>query len=89
MGCETTGDRWSETMRLLDYGFANYEAFCAAEAGQSFGSIPVKKGQAHQVDVVCGEGLSLMLQKGQGADLQTEVILPETAKAKDRRGDCR
>ena len=87
MGCETTGDRWSETMRLLDHGFANYENFCAAEPGQSFGSLPVQKGRQEQVTLVCKDGCSLLLQKGQGARLQTEVILPEAVKAPIEAGE--
>ncbi|MBE6036772.1 MAG: D-alanyl-D-alanine carboxypeptidase [Clostridiales bacterium] len=87
MGCETTGDRWSETMRLLDHGFANYESICAAEAGQSFGSLAVEKGREEQVEAVCKEPVYLLLAKGQSDKVQVETLLQKSVKAPVAAGD--
>ena len=47
LNCETTHDRWNETMRLLDYGYATYESAKLAEKGEILGSADVKKALKH------------------------------------------
>ena len=51
LNCETTHDRWNETMRLLDYGYATYESAKLAEKGEILGSADVEKGSPSTVNL--------------------------------------
>ncbi|MGN1231813.1 MAG: D-alanyl-D-alanine carboxypeptidase family protein [Anaerotignum sp.] len=69
--------RFQETMKLLDYGFANYAAQKGLPAGQEMAEIPVTKGMAESVPVVVKEEISMLLKKDAGGDWETQTeILP-------------
>lgn len=84
MGAESRDVRNAETMRLLDYGFANYALFSAScMAGES-------------VKVACGrkdtvaterEGFSCVVKKGDVKRVQESVTMQPSVKAPVHRGD--
>ena len=65
--------RFQETMKLLDYGFANYSAEKGLPEGEKMGQIPVKKGMQDEVDLVIGEEISFLLQKDGAKEWETKV----------------
>lgn len=67
--------RFQETMKLLDYGFANYSAQKGLPAGQEMGEIPVTKGMADTVSVVIKDEISMLLKKDAGAEWETKMEL--------------
>ncbi|MCI5897574.1 MAG: D-alanyl-D-alanine carboxypeptidase family protein [Anaerovoracaceae bacterium] len=87
LGCESTGTRWAETMRLLDYGFAAYDSCKAAEKGQSFGTVPVEKGAKEGVAAVIPKDISLLIQKGEAKEISTKAELKESTAAPVQAGD--
>lgn len=69
--------RFQETMKLLDYGFANYSAQKGLPAGQEMAEISVTKGMADTVPAVVKEEISILLEKDMGSEWETQVeILP-------------
>lgn len=65
--------RFQETMKLLDYGFANYSAEKGLPAGEKMAEIPVTKGKADTVAAVVKEEVSFLLKKDGGKDWETQV----------------
>lgn len=69
--------RFQETMKLLDYGFANYCAEKGLPAGEKMTELPVTKGMADTVDAVVKEEISFLLKKDGGKEWETETeVLP-------------
>lgn len=72
--------RFQETMKLLDYGFANYSAQKGLPVGQEMAQIPVTKGMAEEVPLVVKEEVSMLLKKDAAKDWETRMeILPDLA----------
>ena len=67
--------RFQETMRLLDYGFANYSAEKGLPAGKEMGRIPVTKGMEDSVSAVVQEEISILLKKDIGGEWETKTEL--------------
>ena len=65
--------RFQETMKLFDYGFANYSAEKGLPEGEKMGQIPVKKGMQDEVDLMVGEEISFLLQKDGAKEWETKV----------------
>ena len=69
--------RFQETMKLLDYGFANYSAQKGLPAGQEMAEISVTKGMADAVPAVVKEEISILLEKDMGSEWETRVeVMP-------------
>ena len=69
--------RFQETMKLLDYGFANYSAEKGLPAGEKMAEISVTKGMADTVDGVVKEEISFLLKKDGGKEWETKTeVLP-------------
>lgn len=83
--------RFQETMKLLDYGFANYSAEKGLPIGREMAEIPVTKGRKETVSAVVGEEISILLQKEQGGDWETRLeVLPSLhapVKAGEKAGE--
>ena len=67
--------RFQETMKLLDYGFANYSAEKGLPAGKEMGRIPVTKGMEDSVSAVVQEEISILLKKDIGGEWETKAEL--------------
>lgn len=67
--------RFQETMKLLDYGFANYSAQKGLPAGKEMGQIPVTKGMRDTVSAVVKEEISVLLKKDAGSEWETKTEL--------------
>ena len=77
--------RFQETMKLLDYGFANYSAEKGLPQGETVTQIPVKKGMQDSVRAVTGEEVSFLLKKevGKEWDMDFETISALDAPVKE------
>ena len=65
--------RFQETMKLLDYGFANYSAEKGLPEGEKMGQIPVRKGMQDGVDLMVGEEISFLLKKDGAKEWETKM----------------
>ena len=84
MGCETSQERFNACKALLDYGFANYAVVTPGLEGVQ--QVPVKLGQEAAVTAEIGQNSPLLMDKGQKADVKTEITLEETVTAPVSKG---
>ena len=57
--------RFSEAIKLLDYGYANYAVVSGAKAGDSAGEIPVSRGEHETVLLEVSTDINALIQKGE------------------------
>ncbi|MDR3593030.1 MAG: D-alanyl-D-alanine carboxypeptidase [Negativicutes bacterium] len=70
-----------ESMKLLDWGFANYAAVPIAEKGAVVERVRVTKGTAKEVQLVTVDKLNLVVPKGQNKNIQKKVVAESQVKA--------
>jgi D-alanyl-D-alanine carboxypeptidase (penicillin-binding protein 5/6) len=87
LGCDTTHNRWGETMKLLDYGFATCENAVLAKQGEALGTITVEKGSPTAINAIADSDINLLVKKGERDQVTTEVVLFERIKAPLQAGD--
>ena len=64
LGASTSVERKDDIVRLLDYGFANFEGRRIAAEGQEIGTTQVSKGISREVKAVAKEDLDILTPKG-------------------------
>ncbi|MDB5085076.1 MAG: hypothetical protein JWN30_1962 [Bacilli bacterium] len=83
LGAATNSLRQSESTKLLDYGFANYQEQKVVSAGEiADKTAAVDKGAAVAIPVVAAHDVSVALQKGSAAPTKNDVFVPVTAPVK-------
>lgn len=92
MGTQTEGERFDETRKLLDYGFANFElkTVVAAKTGiAAMQTADLRKGVKSTVSVVTEKELALVVKKGTADDQfvqKAEQIEPDKRLAPIQQG---
>jgi D-alanyl-D-alanine carboxypeptidase len=81
MGTESADARAVETQKLLTYGFRFFETHQLFTGNEVLGMAKVWSGAADEVPVGVQESLVRTIQRGQAANLTTELTLEETIKA--------
>lgn len=85
MASPTSNERNATAVKLLDYGFANYERYRSSKTALS----PLKVIGGKKTEVaLCYEGLSVVLQKGEKSRVKEEIVLPEEIGAPVRKGQA-
>lgn len=81
--------RFADCIALLDYGFANYKTAVLPDANQDLGSVPVKRGSVHRVEVTVADdgfgSVTLPIEASESL-LRTEVKLDNSLKAPVKAG---
>ena len=81
MGVEPMHGHFTESMKLLNYGFNNFSYQLLWEQGAAVCGVPVLKGTAAQVDAVTGEAAGFLSKAGLSSDHDTAVNVPEYPQA--------
>lgn len=63
-----------ESMKLMDWGYANFMAAPIVQQGEVLERLKVSKGTEKEVQLVAAEDLSLVVLKGQNKNLQKKVV---------------
>ena len=87
LGVESNDMRFSETTKILDYGFSNYEIVNINKKGVCAGNINVKKGLKVSVPVAYEDNKSLLLKRGLKDKVKEEIRMPDFIKAPVNEGD--
>ena len=87
LGCETSKIRNAEVAKMLDYGFANYETFVAAEAGQVIVPVEIRHGQPQVINAVTAGRITTLVPKGRTDTVTTQVLLDEKVPLPLRAGE--
>lgn len=75
-----------ESMKFLDWGFANYTAMPIVEAGAVVERLGVNKGMEKEVQLVAAQDLNLLLGKGESKNLQKKVVADQVITAPIQQG---
>ncbi|WP_026475897.1 D-alanyl-D-alanine carboxypeptidase family protein [Alkaliphilus transvaalensis] len=87
MGAPTSPIRFSESTKLLDYGFANYNTVEVVKEDSVVGTVPVQKGKGLELNAVAKEDLALLVKKGEEGKVEKEIILPQFVQAPVMKGE--
>jgi D-alanyl-D-alanine carboxypeptidase (penicillin-binding protein 5/6) len=74
-------ERWSDSMRLLQYGFQNFDLVEYGFAGQTLAALPVPNGLSPAVSVSLAGTAAIVVKAEDAAVTTVEVDLPEILKA--------
>lgn len=85
MAAPDNKSRFSEAIKLFDYGYANYAVVSGAKKGDSAGEIPVSKGEHETVLLEVSEDINAMIQKG-GSEPEIVYELTESLQAPIEKG---
>jgi D-alanyl-D-alanine carboxypeptidase (penicillin-binding protein 5/6) len=75
-----------ESIKLFDFGFANYSALSVVEQGAMIERMKVSKGEERDVQLVAAKDLSLLLSKGQSKSIQRKIVVEPSAVAPIQQG---
>lgn len=87
LGVETSALRFSEAMKLLDYGFSNYESVTIGRQGDIVANIAIEKGDEDFLPIALERDSFMLLGKGKKANIEKELILPEYIEAPVEKGE--
>ncbi len=79
--------RFQTTMKLLDYGFANYRLQSGKAAGEIVGKVPVYKGMLDTVDGAVASPVNIVTPKENKAELTSKTEFVESINAPVKKGD--
>jgi D-alanyl-D-alanine carboxypeptidase (penicillin-binding protein 5/6) len=78
--------RWQSSLKLLQYGFDEYDLYEYANTGQLLGTVPIEQGDAGLTDAIVASPAALLVPTGDYPYVTVEVDLPEKIKAPLYRG---
>lgn len=81
LGAETNNLRFSESSKILDYGFSNYEIMLVNRKDEIAGNVAVKKGMNLSVPVAYEDNKAILLKRGQKGKVKEEIRLPDYLNA--------
>ena len=88
LGAQAGQTRFDEARAMLEYGFSNYQIVTPVREGEQLGmDVPVKLGAEDSVSAVSGGTCSLLVRRGNTADISLEVALVERVSAPVRVGN--
>jgi D-alanyl-D-alanine carboxypeptidase (penicillin-binding protein 5/6) len=87
MGSPTSTARFAGASKLLDYGFANYDAVKLAEKGESMGMAAVEKGEPSLINAVTPKGISVLIKKGDRDTIRGELVYRNAISAPVAQGE--
>lgn len=77
MGVEPKNGHFTESMKLLNYGFNNYSYELLYGAWESVCAVPVEKGEQMMVDAYIDNAAGILRKSGDGSEYTTEINIPE------------
>lgn len=87
LAAPSTKERFSETIKLLEYGFANTKLYKDPIKGKALGNIPVNRGTFDNVDCIGVEDFSCILDNKNEQEVMHEVEMLESIDAPVKAGD--
>ena len=75
-----------ESMKLLDWGFANYTAAPVVDKGAVVEHLKVNKGTDKEIQLTASQELTLLLAKGQNKNLEKKIMVEPSINAPVAKG---
>lgn len=86
LGSDTSKIRFDESIRLLDYGFANYDSVPIGRKGEIIDKVKVHKGKVNYLEAVLERDSYLLLPKGESGNISKEIVLPDFVEGPIEKG---
>lgn len=86
LNAENSKQRFEDTIKLLDYGFGNFDSIQIAEKGSVQKTVFVEKGSKNEVNIVAADDLSYLIEKGKAESIKTKLNVPEKLIAPLNKG---
>lgn len=86
LGCESKTTRFSDSRKLLDYGFENYAMTTVLEAGEVITNLKLIKGKQEQVNLVCSDTVVLPMAEWEKSKYQVNMVAQQIQDAPCLRG---
>lgn len=81
MGSPTSKERFADTSKMLDYGFANYGICNSLIKEDELKPLVVEKGVKDTVNIGLADGFSLLMKKAEIANMEKKITLHEKVNA--------
>ncbi|MCL2677790.1 MAG: D-alanyl-D-alanine carboxypeptidase [Clostridiales bacterium] len=88
LGGEDSNTRFTESMKLLNYGFSQYEYVNLYKAGDVLGEVKVNKGAQDSVTLVAGKDVGVLQKKGEQSELTARLVHRPYLNAPVKKGDA-
>lgn len=88
MGAKTAKERFNESVKLLNYGFNNFESTVIVDVGQVQGEIDVLKSKISSIDVFAKEGFSAVSKIGEKPNFDIAIELDKSITAPCLKNKC-
>lgn len=86
MGSETSKTRFEESIKLLEYGFANYDSIIIGKKGDVLAQIPIHKGISENVELVLEKDSHILRPKGDNENIEKRILLPDFIESPVEKG---
>ncbi|HHU49049.1 MAG: D-alanyl-D-alanine carboxypeptidase family protein [Caldicoprobacterales bacterium] len=88
LGAPSSKIRFSESSKMMDFGFANYEVVSVLKKDQVVkDNVYVSGGKEEFIDGVVSQNVSFLIKTGESRDFDKEVLLEEKIEAPLKKGD--
>ena len=77
----TSGQRFNDATRLLDFGFANFSNSVVVKKEQVMEKIKIEKANIEEVEIITERDVNILCAKGDEKNIRTEIIYDENIKA--------
>ncbi|MBQ9314335.1 MAG: D-alanyl-D-alanine carboxypeptidase [Clostridia bacterium] len=77
----TSQQRFDDAKALLDYGFANFSNKVLIKKDESVTKLKIDKAKVPEVEIVAGNDLTALVNKGDEKNITTEIVINENIKA--------
>lgn len=82
VGSTDSSGRFDDAKTMLDYGFANYTSKVIVRKGETLKKeLEIEGGSPHTIDVIAGEEVRLVMNKGEEKNIEKELVLLEGLQA--------
>lgn len=80
--------KYTDVVKLMEYGFDNYAKYKVVDPKDSFPSLKVEKGKASTVDLYCPDTVILPLTQEEVQTIALQITLPEGIQAPVTKDDA-
>ncbi|MCL2352167.1 MAG: D-alanyl-D-alanine carboxypeptidase, partial [Firmicutes bacterium] len=80
-------NKWTDTKKILNYGFGNYSYETLVDAGKTAGTVAVERSRTPGVSYAFNESYTLPVRQDELPSLKVRIRAPESLRAPVRKGD--
>lgn len=87
MGEDTSANRSSDTVKLLNYGFNTYKINIIKKEGEVLGKVRVNRGKVDEVNIILANNVTELLKTNESVSSYKFNLLFDSVKAPVKKGD--